>query len=83
MLYFEKIDTRIWFCLQKRPLNFPCAASEQSPHPTRQPPAPVTPQVHPDTGIWLKFIQLSSFLVEQNMSALLTRKMAQRLVCYG
>ena len=38
MLYFEEIDTRLCFCLEKMPLSFPCAASEQSPHPTNGTP---------------------------------------------
>ena len=38
MLYFEEINTRLCFCLEKMPLSFPCAASEQSPHPTNGTP---------------------------------------------
>ena len=38
MLYFEKIDTRLCFCLEKMTLSFPCATSQQSPHPTNGTP---------------------------------------------
>ena len=38
MLYLEEIDTRLCICLEKMPLNFPCAATKQSPHPTNETP---------------------------------------------
>ena len=38
MFYFEKKCTKLCLCatmcVEERPQRFPCAASEQSPHPT-------------------------------------------------
>ena len=38
MLYFEKNDTRLCLCMEEMLQSFPCAAVEQSPHPTNGTP---------------------------------------------